>query len=137
SLDALSARSRSGPAPSLPLAAVELSLRDLIRYFRPPRGALQHEQRQRALRALRARQNLFQQEGLVSLVLSCIDRLSGLSAALAERGGGEEAAAAKEIVNLLYELLASLIRGNRANCALFCSNLDWLVGKLDRLEASS
>ncbi|XP_057266326.1 ryanodine receptor 1-like, partial [Pezoporus wallicus] len=32
---------------------------------------------------------------------------------------------------------ASLIRGNRANCALFCSNLDWLVGKLDRLEASS
>lgn len=32
---------------------------------------------------------------------------------------------------------ASLIRGNRANCALFCDNLDWLVSKLDRLEASS
>lgn len=33
--------------------------------------------------------------------------------------------------------VASLIRGNRANCALFCDNLDWLVSKLDRLEASS
>lgn len=32
---------------------------------------------------------------------------------------------------------ASLIRGNRSNCALFCDNLDWLVSKLDRLEASS
>lgn len=32
---------------------------------------------------------------------------------------------------------ASLIRGNRANCALFSNNLDWLVSKLDRLEASS
>ena len=32
---------------------------------------------------------------------------------------------------------ASLIRGNRANCALFSTNLDWLVSKLDRLEASS
>lgn len=40
---------------------------------------------------------------------------------------------------ILYDffLLASLIRGNRANCALFCDNLDWLVSKLDRLEASS
>lgn len=32
---------------------------------------------------------------------------------------------------------ASLIRGNRTNCALFSTNLDWLVSKLDRLEASS
>jgi len=36
-----------------------------------------------------------------------------------------------------FSFLASLIRGNRANCALFCDNLDWLVSKLDRLEASS
>uniref|UniRef100_A0A8V0Y5U8 Ryanodine receptor 1 n=1 Tax=Gallus gallus TaxID=9031 RepID=A0A8V0Y5U8_CHICK len=33
--------------------------------------------------------------------------------------------------------VASLIRGNRTNCALFSTNLDWLVSKLDRLEASS
>lgn len=40
-------------------------------------------------------------------------------------------------VLLLFFCEASLIRGNRANCALFCDNLDWLVSKLDRLEASS
>lgn len=38
---------------------------------------------------------------------------------------------------LIFYHEASLIRGNRANCALFCDNLDWLVSKLDRLEASS
>ncbi|KAG7259126.1 hypothetical protein CRUP_027109 [Coryphaenoides rupestris] len=37
----------------------------------------------------------------------------------------------------LVSVSASLIRGNRSNCALFCDNLDWLVSKLDRLEASS
>ena len=36
-----------------------------------------------------------------------------------------------------FSFSASLIRGNRSNCALFCDNLDWLVSKLDRLEASS
>ncbi|TTS33136.1 Ryanodine receptor 2 [Bagarius yarrelli] len=36
-----------------------------------------------------------------------------------------------------FPICTSLIRGNRANCALFCDNLDWLVSKLDRLEASS
>lgn len=89
------------------------------------------------------------------------------AAHFSEYAGEEAAESWKEIVNLLYELLglgflfyqlccgthscfgifsdflllcsceASLIRGNRANCALFCDNLDWLVSKLDRLEASS
>lgn len=39
--------------------------------------------------------------------------------------------------HLCFHCTASLIRGNRSNCALFCDNLDWLVSKLDRLEASS
>ncbi|XP_037057815.1 ryanodine receptor 3-like [Peromyscus leucopus] len=43
----------------------------------------------------------------------------------------------KEILNLLYKLLAALIRGNRNNCAQFSNNLDWLISKLDRLESSS
>ncbi|RMB90118.1 hypothetical protein DUI87_33458 [Hirundo rustica rustica] len=126
-------------AAPLPIAAVILSLRDLIGYFEPPPAELRHEQRQGRLRALRARQSLFQQEGMLTLVLSCIDRLSAYSTAaqFGEAAGEEAAAAWKEIVNLLYELLASLIRGNRANCALFSTNLDWLVSKLDRLEASS
>lgn len=89
------------------------------------------------------------------------------AAHFSEFAGEEAAESWKEIVNLLYELLgrkaaetfnkvsavefwgkwhdstvcfqraASLIRGNRSNCALFCDNLDWLVSKLDRLEASS
>ncbi|KAM6184479.1 LOW QUALITY PROTEIN: ryanodine receptor 1-like, partial [Sarcoramphus papa] len=139
SLDSLSGRGRGGPPPALPIAAVILSLQDLIGYFQPPPAELQHDQRQSRLRALRGRQNLFQQEGMITLVLNCIDRLNVYSTAahFAEFAGEEAAASWKKIVNLLYELLASLIRGNRANCALFSTNLDWLVSKLDRLEASS
>ncbi|XP_071656899.1 ryanodine receptor 1 isoform X4 [Patagioenas fasciata] len=140
SLDNLSGRGRGGgPPPALPIAAMILSLQDLIAYFQPPPAELQHDQRQSWLRALRGRQNLFQQEGMVTLVLNCIDRLNVYSTAahFAEFAGEEAAASWKKIVNLLYELLASLIRGNRANCALFSTNLDWLVSKLDRLEASS
>ncbi|KAH1181027.1 hypothetical protein KIL84_001961, partial [Mauremys mutica] len=78
-------------------------------------------------------------QGMITLVLDCIDRLNLYSTAahFAEFAGEEAAESWKEIVNLLYELLASLIRGNRSNCALFSNNLDWLVSKLDRLEASS
>uniref|UniRef100_A0A674G6S9 Ryanodine receptor 1 n=1 Tax=Taeniopygia guttata TaxID=59729 RepID=A0A674G6S9_TAEGU len=135
----LQGRPRGSPPPPLPIGGVILSLRDLIGYLEPPPAELRHEQRQARLRALRARQSLFQQEGMLTLVLSCIDRLSAYSTAaqFGENAGEEAAAAWKEIVNLLYELLASLIRGNRANCALFSTNLDWLVSKLDRLEASS
>uniref|UniRef100_A0A8C3CS56 Ryanodine receptor 1 n=1 Tax=Cairina moschata TaxID=8855 RepID=A0A8C3CS56_CAIMO len=109
-LDSLSGKGRGGPGGALPIGAVILSLRDLIRYFQHPPAELRHEERQSRLRALRSRQNLFQEEGMIRLVLTCIDRLSEYT---------------------------SLIRGNRSNCALFSTNLDWLVSKLDRLEASS
>lgn len=62
SLDSLQGRPRGSPPPALPIAAVILSLRDLIGYFEPPPPELRHEQRQGRLRALRARQSLFQQE---------------------------------------------------------------------------
>uniref|UniRef100_A0A8C1M1U5 Ryanodine receptor 1a (skeletal) n=1 Tax=Cyprinus carpio TaxID=7962 RepID=A0A8C1M1U5_CYPCA len=140
-LDSLRGKSKSpGPSSSsLPLDAVVLSLQDLIFYFRPPEEELEHEEKQTKLRSLRNRQNLFQEEGMISLVLDCVDRLNvyNTSAHFSEFAGEEAAEYWKEIVNLFYELLASLIRGNRANCALFCDNLDWLVSKLDRLEASS
>lgn len=32
---------------------------------------------------------------------------------------------------------AALIRGNRKNCAQFSGSLDWLISRLERLEASS
>ncbi|KAM6946397.1 ryanodine receptor 1-like [Aplochiton taeniatus] len=139
SLDALSGKNKSLGPPSLPMDAVVLSLQDLIFYFRPPEEELEHEEKQTKLRSLKNRQNLFQEEGMITLVLNCIDRLNvyNTAAHFSEFAGEDAAESWKEIVNLLYELLASLIRGNRANCALFCDNLDWLVSKLDRLEASS
>uniref|UniRef100_A0A673BRB3 Ryanodine receptor 1 n=1 Tax=Sphaeramia orbicularis TaxID=375764 RepID=A0A673BRB3_9TELE len=138
-LDSLSGKSKSPGSVSLPLEGVILSLQDLIFYFRPPEEELEHEEKQTKLRSLRNRQNLFQEEGMITIVLECIDRLNvyNTAAHFSEFAGEEAAESWKEIVNLLYELLASLIRGNRSNCALFCDNLDWLVSKLDRLEASS
>ncbi|XP_031429541.1 ryanodine receptor 1b isoform X8 [Clupea harengus] len=138
-LDSLSGKNKSPGSVSLPLDSVILSLQDLIFYFSPPEEELEHEEKQTKLRSLRNRQNLFQEEGMITIVLECIDRLNvyNTAAHFSEFAGEEAAESWKEIVNLLYELLASLIRGNRSNCALFCDNLDWLVSKLDRLEASS
>uniref|UniRef100_G3U9F3 Ryanodine receptor 1 n=1 Tax=Loxodonta africana TaxID=9785 RepID=G3U9F3_LOXAF len=141
-LDSFSGKPRGAGPPAgtaLPIEGVILSLQDLIGYFEPPLEELRHEEKQSKLRSLRNRQSLSPQEGMLSLVLNCIDRLNVYTTAahFAEFAGEEAAESWKEIVNLLYELLASLIRGNRANCALFCTNLDWLVSKLDRLEASS
>uniref|UniRef100_A0A8K9WN68 Ryanodine receptor 1 n=1 Tax=Oncorhynchus mykiss TaxID=8022 RepID=A0A8K9WN68_ONCMY len=138
-LDSLQGKNKSPVPVPLPLDGVVLSLQDLIFYFRPPEDELEHEEKQTKLRSLRNRQNLFQEEGMITIVLECIDRLNvyNTAAHFSEFAGEEAAESWKEIVNLLYELLASLIRGNRSNCALFCDNLDWLVSKLDRLEASS
>lgn len=33
--------------------------------------------------------------------------------------------------------IAALIRGNRKNCAQFSGSLDWLVRRLEKLEASA
>ncbi|XP_072558334.1 ryanodine receptor 1-like isoform X2 [Paramormyrops kingsleyae] len=138
-LDSLSGKNKTPTQLSLPMDPVVLSLQDLIFYFRPPEEELEHEEKQTKLRSLKNRQNLFQEEGMITLVLNCIDRLNvyNTAAHFSEFAGEEASESWKEIVNLLYELLASLIRGNRTNCALFCDNLDWLVSKLDRLEASS
>ncbi|KAL4647687.1 ryanodine receptor 1-like isoform X1 [Arapaima gigas] len=137
-LDSLTVKNKTPILLTLPLDSVVLSLQDLIHYFQYPEEDLEHEEKQTKLRSLRNRQNLFQEEGMITLVLNCVDRLNvyNTSAHFAEFAGEEAGEFWKEIVNLLYELLASLIRGNRANCALFCDNLDWLVSKLDRLEAS-
>ncbi|XP_043918075.1 LOW QUALITY PROTEIN: ryanodine receptor 1-like [Protopterus annectens] len=138
-LDTLSGRNKSQTPVTLAIDTVILTLQDLISYFQHPEEDLEHEEKQTKLRSLKSRQNLFQEEGMITLVLNCIDRLNVYNSAahFSEFAGEEAAESWKEIVNLLYELLASLIRGNRSNCALFSDNLDWLVSKLDRLEASS
>ncbi|XP_009995897.1 PREDICTED: ryanodine receptor 2 [Chaetura pelagica] len=137
-LDALSKKVKSSTI-DLPIESVNLSLQDLIGYFHPPDEHLEHEDKQNRLRALKNRQNLFQEEGMINLVLECIDRLNVYSSAahFADVAGKEAGEAWKSILNSLYELLAALIRGNRKNCAQFSGSLDWLISRLERLEASS
>ncbi|XP_029031557.1 ryanodine receptor 2 isoform X4 [Betta splendens] len=124
---------------SSPVEKLRCSLQDLIRHFQPPLDGLDHEAKQNSMTALKNRQNMFREEGVIDLVLDCIDRLHQYSNAshvpeVAQSEMGEEW---ETILNLLYELLAALIRGNRVNCAHFSGSLDWLISRLDRLEASS
>eukprot|EP00064_Thunnus_orientalis_P011413 superscaffoldBa00001648_g11444 len=137
-LDTLRKKGKSSTF-DLPIDSVSLSLQDLIGYFQPPGDHLEHEDKQNRLRALKNRQNLFQEEGMISLVLECIDRLHVYSSAahFAEAVGREAGEAWSSILNSLYQLLAALIRGNRKNCAQFSGSLDWLISRLERLEASS
>lgn len=51
-----------GSIADLPIDSVSLSLQDLIGYFQPPGEHLEHEVKQNRLRALKNRQNLFQEE---------------------------------------------------------------------------
>ncbi|KAM6969596.1 LOW QUALITY PROTEIN: ryanodine receptor 3 [Tautogolabrus adspersus] len=136
-LDCLGVKNRALVA--LPVEEVLQTLNDLIAYFQLPDAELEHEERQIKLRSLKNRQNLFKQEGMLTLVSNCIDRLNVYNSAahFGECAGLEAEAAWKDILNLLYELLAALIRGNRNNCTQFSNNLDWLVSKLERLESSS
>ncbi|XP_073339899.1 ryanodine receptor 3-like [Pagrus major] len=136
-LDCLGVKNRA--LVSLPVEEVLQTLNDLIAYFQLPDVELEHEERQIKLRSLKNRQNLFKQEGMLTLVSNCIDRLNVYNSAahFGECAGSEAGSAWKDILNLLYELLAALIRGNRNNCTQFSHNLDWLVSKLERLESSS
>lgn len=61
SLDSLSKKGKSC-SHDLPIESVSLSLEDLIGYFQPPEEHLEHEDKQNRLRALKNRQNLFQEE---------------------------------------------------------------------------
>ncbi|XP_039637451.1 ryanodine receptor 3 isoform X7 [Perca fluviatilis] len=115
------------------------TLNDLIEYFKQPDSELEHEEKQCLLRSLIKRQDLFKEEGMLVLLSICIDQMNlyNSSAHFGEVAGEEAGAAWKDILNLLYELLAALIRGNRNNCTQFSRKLDWLVSKLERLESSS
>lgn len=60
-LDALSKKAKAATV-DLPIESVSLSLQDLIGYLHPPGEHLEHEDKQNRLRALKNRQNLFQEE---------------------------------------------------------------------------
>ncbi|XP_069170443.1 ryanodine receptor [Procambarus clarkii] len=94
----------------------------------------EHNERQVSLRALRNRQDLFQEEGILNLILDAIDKITiitqqGYLVALA----GEEAGLDWDIISgYLYQLLAAVIKGNHTNCSQFANShrLNWLFSRL-------
>ncbi|CAB1444212.1 unnamed protein product, partial [Pleuronectes platessa] len=94
---------------SMPTEMVMCSLQDLIKYFQPLEG-LGHEAKQNSMAALKNRQNMFQEEGVIALVLDCIDRLHQYSSAsdFAESAQGEMGEEWETILNRFYELLGVL-----------------------------
>ena len=66
-LDTLRKKGKSSTL-DLPIDSVSLSLQDLIGYFQPPGDHLEHEDKQNRLRALKNRQNLFQEEVCLGLI---------------------------------------------------------------------
>ena len=68
------------------------SLDDLNNYFVQPEDDLSHEDRQKFLKALRNRQDLFQEEGILNLILDMIDKMNVItSQGLLSSFAGEEA----------------------------------------------
>lgn len=116
---------------SVNLNEMVMSLEDLINYFAQPEDDIEHEEKQNKLRALRNRQDLFQEEGILNLILDAIDKInvitsSGFVAALAGDQNWEL------IGSYLYQLLAAIIKGNHTNCAQFANSnrLNWLFSRL-------
>ncbi|KAK7901892.1 hypothetical protein WMY93_018661 [Mugilogobius chulae] len=121
------------------ISTVICSVVDLIDFFKPPSDELDIEAKQKILVELRKRQKMFQEEGIINLVLECIDQLHQFNDVCceAETTQSEGIKQWEELIKHFYKILAALIRGNRANCAQFSVSLEWLVSKLERHEASS
>lgn len=115
-------------------------LDDLIMFFAQPEDNCTHEERQTQLKALRNRQDLFHEEGMISLVLETIDKYSETKAQSNKIPlfDGCKQETIDEIYDKLYVLLATMIKGNRNNCAQFAqgNRLDCLVSRLTSQQAS-
>ncbi|KHN75296.1 Ryanodine receptor 44F [Toxocara canis] len=115
-------------------------MEDLIEYFAQPDEAADFEAKQNRLRALRSRQDLFQEEGVLNMILDTIDKFSQMEA-LPDFAGliGEDTQMIwEEISTYLYLLVAAMIKGNHYNCAQFASaqRLDWLFGRLSNPQSA-
>ncbi|XP_064602338.1 ryanodine receptor 2-like [Liolophura sinensis] len=140
-LDALKDEGISSNAWSrISLSEVLKCLEDLIEYFAQPGDDEEHEEKQNKLKALRNRQDLFQEEGMIALILETIDKFSHYKSRrqFAYYAGEDAAQNWDDISSYLYLLLAAMIRGNRANCAQFAQSyrLDWLVNRLESQQSS-
>ncbi|XP_043283357.1 ryanodine receptor isoform X10 [Venturia canescens] len=117
-----------------------MCLEDLINYFAQPEENIEHEEKQNKLRALRNRQDLFQEEGILNLILEAIDKINVITSQgfLVALSGDESGQAWDQISGYLYQLLAAIIKGNHTNCAQFANSnrLNWLFSRLGS-QASS
>ncbi|XP_043499298.1 ryanodine receptor isoform X4 [Polistes fuscatus] len=117
-----------------------MCLEDLINYFAQPEDDMEHEEKQNRFRALRNRQDLFQEEGILNLILEAIDKINVITSQgfLVALSGDESGQAWDQISGYLYQLLAAIIKGNHTNCAQFANSnrLNWLFSRLGS-QASS
>lgn len=94
----------------------------------------EHEEKQNRFRALRNRQDLFQEEGILNLILEAIDKINVITSQgfLVALSGDESGQAWDQISGYLYQLLAAIIKGNHTNCAQFANSnrLNWLFSRL-------
>ncbi|KAG8184852.1 hypothetical protein JTE90_012099 [Oedothorax gibbosus] len=115
-------------------------LEDLIAYFEYPQDDIEHEEKQNKLKALRNRQDLFQEEGILNLILETIDKINLISSSgyLTAFTGEDSVALWDAISGMLYQLLAAVIKGNHTNCAQFAqaNRLDWLFSRLGSQQAA-
>ncbi|KAJ8959408.1 hypothetical protein NQ318_022098 [Aromia moschata] len=113
------------------LSEMVMCLEDLINYFAQPEDDIDHEEKQNKLRALRNRQDLFQEEGILNLILEAIDKINVITSQgfLAGLAGDQSW---EMIGGYLYQLLAAIIKGNHTNCAQFANSnrLNWLFSRL-------
>lgn len=100
----------------------------------------EHEEKQNRFRALRNRQDLFQEEGVLNLILEAIDKINIISSQgfLVAFFSDETGSNWDLISGYLYQLLAAIIKGNHTNCAQFANTnrLNWLFSRLGS-QASS
>lgn len=123
------------------LSEMVMCLEDLISYFAQPDENMEHEERQNKFRALRNRQDLFQEEGVLNLILEAIDKINVITSQgfLASFLANDDSGQQWELISgYLYQLLAAIIKGNHTNCAQFASSnrLNWLFARLGS-QASS
>ena len=85
-------------------------LEDLITYFAQPDDEMSHEDKQKFLKALKNRQDLFQEEGILNLVLEMIDKMNEISASgmLSSLAGEESGQQWEEVSTYLFQLLAGM-----------------------------
>ncbi|KAL5285595.1 hypothetical protein ACFFRR_007348 [Megaselia abdita] len=122
------------------LGEMVMCLEDLINYFSQPEDDMEHEEKQNRFRALRNRQDLFQEEGVLNLILDAIDKINVITSQgfLASFLGGDVGQSWDLISTYLCQLLAAIIQGNHTNCAQFANTnrLNWLFSRLGS-QASS